>query len=61
VDTLRKSFLAYGVSGTPTFVLADAAGKVQSIAVGYQSEKGLPLAGWSWTKRNPASTQESRP
>jgi hypothetical protein len=28
VDELRRSFLTYGVSGPPTFVLADAAGKV---------------------------------
>jgi hypothetical protein len=27
VDTLRRAFLVYGVSGTPTFVLTDAAGK----------------------------------
>src|SRR5262249_21340095 len=44
VDELRRAFLAYGVSGTPTFVLADATGKVQSIAIGYQPDVGLPLA-----------------
>jgi thiol-disulfide isomerase/thioredoxin len=42
-DELRKSFLAYGVSGTPTFVQADVTGKVQSRASGYSIEKGLPL------------------
>jgi thiol-disulfide isomerase/thioredoxin len=61
VDALRRSFLAYGVSGTPTFVLADAAGKVQSVAIGYRPEVGLTLPGWSWTKRTPAPVQESRP
>ena len=61
VDELRKSFLAYGVSGTPTFVLADAAGKVQSVTVGYRTEVGLALPGWSWNRPNPAPTQESRP
>jgi len=61
VDELRRAFLAYGVSGTPTFVLADAAGKVQSIAVGYRSEVGLPLTGWSRTTRSPAPAQESLP
>lgn len=61
VDELRRAFLAYGVSGTPTFVLADAAGKVQNVSVGYRSEVGLPLAGWSWTTRSPAPAQESRP
>jgi hypothetical protein len=60
-DELWRSFLTYGVSGTPTFVLADAAGKVQSIASGYRPEVGLPLAGWSWTTRDPAPTQDSRP
>ena len=50
-DELRKAFLAYGVRGTPTFVLADSAGKVQSRATGYSVEKGLPLAGWSWTEK----------
>jgi len=61
VDGLRKSFLAYGVSGTPTFVLADAAGKVQSVTVGYRTEAGLALPGWSWTRPSPAPAQESRP
>ena len=61
VDELRRAFLAYGVSGTPTFVLADATSKVQSIASGYRSDAGLPLAGWAWTKQNPAPAQESRP
>ena len=61
VDQLRKLFLAYGVSGTPTFILADAAGKVQSTAVGYSAEKGLPFTGWIWTKRIPGPTQGSHP
>jgi len=61
VDELRKAFLAYGVSGTPTFVLADAAGKVQSVTVGYRTEVGLALPGWSGNRPNPAPTQESRP
>ena len=61
VDELRRSFLAYGVSGTPTFVLADAAGKVQSVLIGYRPEVGLALPGWSWTTRPPAPAQESRP
>ena len=32
-DEFRKAFLAYGVSGTPTFVLVDATGKVQAYAI----------------------------
>jgi thiol-disulfide isomerase/thioredoxin len=58
VDELRRSFLAYGVSGTPTFVLADAAGKVHSVLIGYRPEVGLALPGWSWTRQDPAPAQE---
>jgi len=61
VDELRRSFLAYGVSGTPTFVLADTAGKVQSVLIGYRSEVGLALPSWSWTRQHPAPAQELRP
>ena len=51
VDEFRRSFLAYGVSGTPFFVFVDAAGRVQSTATGYRPDQGLPVAGWSWAKR----------
>ena len=61
VDELRRAFLAYGVSGTPTFVLTDVTNKVQSIASGYRPDIGLQLAGWSWSKRNQVPVQESRP
>src|SRR5438094_151868 len=54
MDEYRKAFLAFGVSGTPTFVLLDGAGKVRSYATGYTPEKGLGVAGWSWTKPAPA-------
>lgn len=50
-DELRRSFLAYGVSGTPTFVLVDGAGAVQSYATGYTPARGLPIEGWTWAKR----------
>jgi len=53
MDEYRKAFLAYGVSGTPTFVLLDGAGKVRSYATGYTPEKGLGVTGWSWTKPAP--------
>lgn len=53
-DTARQSFLAYGVSGMPTFVLVGADGNVQSYAVGYTAAKGLALDGWTWSKRPPA-------
>src|SRR5262245_17824460 len=38
-----RSFLAYAVSGTPTFVLANTTGKVQSVLTGYRPEVGLAL------------------
>ncbi|MCW5892543.1 MAG: redoxin family protein [bacterium] len=50
-DTDRQAFLAYGVSGMPTFVLVGADGSVQSYAVGYTAAKGLGLDGWAWSKR----------
>jgi hypothetical protein len=39
------------VSGTPTFVLVDGKGAVQSYATGYTPAQGLPLEGWTWAKR----------
>jgi thiol-disulfide isomerase/thioredoxin len=50
VDEYRRSFLAYGVSGTPAFVLTDGAGRIESYAVGYRPDHGLELSGWSWAK-----------
>ncbi len=50
VDELRRAFQAYGVSGTPTFVLVDEDGKVASASTGYTPEKGLGIEGWSWSK-----------
>ena len=47
-DEFRHSFVAYGVSGTPTFVLIDNEGKIESISKGYRKRDGLPVAGWSW-------------
>ena len=49
VDELRQSFLAYGVSGTPTFVLVDRDGNVASYHTGYDPGKGLGIDGWEWT------------
>jgi thiol-disulfide isomerase/thioredoxin len=54
VDEYRRTFLAYGVSGTPTFVLIDGAGKVQGQSGGYRPDVGLGLAGWSWARRGAA-------
>jgi cytochrome c biogenesis protein CcmG, thiol:disulfide interchange protein DsbE len=50
VDPLRKSFVAYGVSGTPTLLLVDADGVIRHRQVGY-GEKGLTVEGWSWPGR----------
>jgi len=55
VDDLRRSFQAYGVSGTPTFVLIDGEGRIASQSTGYTPEKGLPIEGWSWAGRTDGS------
>ena len=53
-DEYRRAFQAFGVSGTPTFVLVDGAGKVKSYATGYSPDKGLGIAGWTYRKPPPA-------
>jgi len=50
-DENRQAFLAYAVSGMPTFVLVDGKGTVQSYATGYSPAKGLPVDGWTWSTR----------
>ena len=54
VDDLRVAFQAYAVSGTPTFVLIDASGKVVVQSTGYTPDKGLGVDGWSWSGRGAA-------
>jgi len=51
VDELRRAFVAYGVSGTPTFVLVDEKGKIAAYQVGYDPTVGLTLPGWTWSGR----------
>ncbi len=51
IDEVRRAFLAYGVSGTPTFVLIDGQGIVRSYSTGYTPQKGLGIDGWKWTDR----------
>ncbi len=51
IDEVRRAFLAYGVSGTPTFVLVDGQGIVRSYAAGYNPQKGLGIEGWTWRDR----------
>ena len=50
VDPFRKSFAAYGISGTPTILLVDGKGVIRHRQVGYISDKGLTVEGWSWVK-----------
>jgi thiol-disulfide isomerase/thioredoxin len=47
-DPLRLAFQAYGVSGTPTFVLIDAGGVVRQYQNGYSSAEGLGFEGWTY-------------
>jgi hypothetical protein len=49
VDPLRRSFIAYGVSGTPTIVLVDDKGVVRHRQVGYKAGDGLTVEGWRWS------------
>jgi thiol-disulfide isomerase/thioredoxin len=50
VDEYRRAFVAYGVSGTPTFVLVEGNGKVRSYSTGYSPSTGLGIDGWKWAK-----------
>jgi thiol-disulfide isomerase/thioredoxin len=52
VDPYRAAFQAYGVSGTPTFVLIDAAGAVQAYKSGYSAATGLGIPGWTFGAAN---------
>lgn len=42
-DPLRQATLAFGISGTPTFVLLDDAGRVEAFATGYAANRPWPL------------------
>jgi thiol-disulfide isomerase/thioredoxin len=42
MDELRTAFIAYGVNGTPTFVLVDS-GRIKNSKVGYRVDQGLHL------------------
>jgi thiol-disulfide isomerase/thioredoxin len=45
IDENRRTFLDYGVSGTPTFVLIDGSGRVERQKVGFSRAKGLEVLG----------------
>jgi thiol-disulfide isomerase/thioredoxin len=51
-DELRR-LPAYGVSGTPTFVLVDGEGVIRSYSVGYSPAKSLGIEGWTWSGKPP--------
>jgi thiol-disulfide isomerase/thioredoxin len=57
VDELRTGFVAYGVSGTPTFVLVDGNGIVRSYSTGYAPAQGLGIDGWTWSGRAAAAAK----
>ena len=42
-DGRRRSFLSYGVSGTPTFVLVGEDGRIEWRQVGYSRKRALGL------------------
>jgi thiol-disulfide isomerase/thioredoxin len=42
-DELRQSYLAFAVSGTPTFILLDAKGKIEWRHVGFSQKDGLAI------------------
>lgn len=50
MDPYRLAFQAYGVSGTPTFVLIGADGRVEYYRSGYNPEKGLEIPGWRYAR-----------
>ncbi len=57
LDENRRSFLTYGVSGTPRFVLVDDSGTITSSNSGYRRSKGLQIEGWDWNKQQPLDQQ----
>lgn len=46
MDPSRTTFVTYGISATPTFVLVDGSGRITSYVRGYDSAAGLPFPGW---------------
>ncbi len=54
LDENRRSFLAYGVSGTPRFVLVDKQGVIKSFNSGYRPSRGLVFEDWVWDKEQSA-------
>ena len=61
MDPYRSAFQAFGVSGTPTFVLIGADGKVEYYRSGYSLEKGLEIEGWKYARPSPLPTRPPPP
>ncbi len=53
VDRMRRSFISFGVSGTPTILIIDAQGIVTHRQVGYSLDEGLKAEGWSYSSPAP--------
>lgn len=53
IDPQRITYQAFGVSGTPTFVLLDSANRVQFYGTGYSLAKGLGIEGWQYSRAKP--------
>ena len=47
-DELRLSYVSFGVSGTPTFVLIDESGVIEWRQTGYTPSRGLGVKDWDW-------------
>ncbi len=52
-DELRLSYVSYGISGTPTFVLVDESGTITWRQSGYSAREGLGIDGWDWDRDSP--------
>jgi thiol-disulfide isomerase/thioredoxin len=62
MDDGRKTFVSFGVSGTPTFVLIDEKGNVTWRQVGYNPSQGLSIPGWTWSgRKTPAAASAPSP
>jgi thiol-disulfide isomerase/thioredoxin len=59
-DRFRITFQNFGVSGTPTFVLLDASGKVKHYKTGYAPKLGLGIDGWTWKPKKRAGLGSDR-
>jgi hypothetical protein len=48
-DDLRRTNIAYGTSGVPTFVFVDGGGVIRSHLTGYSPDRGIGVPGWTYT------------